>query len=397
MKRISIVFICIVFVTLAGCWDKHEVNEITIVTGLALDRGEKEKYRLTLEIINPPALDPQMAGDTTASVVFSLEGQSFAELANKMNIGYTRNPKFSHMKVLVISKEIAKEGLLEFIDYMERSREIRNDFNVVISEGPAADILKVTYHIQRVSGLKLHSQFKTMVEEWGGEPDIRMREIVNAFISKGIEPTAAVVSIRGEAGEGNMIENIHKVDPDAIVVLDGLAVFNGFHYQGRLAVRDARNVLWLRDKLQSTSFSLTCDKEKVATIRVTNSQTRVHATYEGHVPTFLVDIAFEGRIDSTQCPDDLTDRKVYQKYEALAANAVKEELEKTIEMLQHEFKADIVGFGEHMERQAYPQFQAVKKDWNSEFTKSSFKVKVNPKLRRSGLTKEPFLHKMKEE
>ncbi len=84
MKRTFLISVCILLFLQVGCWDKQEANEITIVTGLAIDKGEQAKYKLSVEVMNPPAMDPQQGGaQHTASVLFALEGESIGELATK--------------------------------------------------------------------------------------------------------------------------------------------------------------------------------------------------------------------------------------------------------------------------------------------------------------------------
>ena len=94
---------------LTGCWDQRELSNITIVTGMAVDKGKKGKYKLTVEAINATELNDQTAGGNSPSVVYSLEGNTIAELAYKMNIGLSKNLIYSHMRVFVISKDIAKQ------------------------------------------------------------------------------------------------------------------------------------------------------------------------------------------------------------------------------------------------------------------------------------------------
>ena len=43
-------------VPLLGCWDLHELNEEAIVTGMAVDKGEKHRFRLTVETMNATEL-----------------------------------------------------------------------------------------------------------------------------------------------------------------------------------------------------------------------------------------------------------------------------------------------------------------------------------------------------
>jgi spore germination protein KC len=383
-------------ILLTGCWDAHELNEISLVTGMAIDKGKDYKYELTIEVLNPPALEAEVAGSQTASIVFSLEGDSVAELAKKMNVGYTRKLKFSHMRVVVISKELASEGLLEFIDFFEADREIRSDFNFLIADNVrASDVLKITYPIQRVSSLKLHVQLDTMVDEWGGDPDIRLKDFLRALVSAGREPVLSMVKVHGPVEKGNTLENMEKIDLDAIAEIQGLAIFKGLEYQGKLPLKHTRNYLLLQDKLKNTSITVACGEDKVMTSRIYNSKTKIKAYYKNNTPHINIDIDLEGRIDLIQCPKDVTKINTYLELEEDFGHSFKAEIEKTIGIMQEEYQLDIFGFGEQMERQAYDDFKKVADHWDKEFARAEVNIDVTLKLRRAGLITNPVFEDIK--
>ncbi|WP_025025510.1 Ger(x)C family spore germination protein [Caldalkalibacillus mannanilyticus] len=394
MKKIGF-FLCI-FLSLfftTGCWDRYELNEISIITGMAIDKGETHKYKLTVEALNPVSLNPMIGGgDDTASVTFEIEGNSIAELHDKINKGYTRRTLLSHMRLVVISEEFGREGMLEFLDFMERNREIRNDFNIVLAEGsPASEVLKITYHLQKVSTLKLFRQLQTMDEEWGGIPDVRLKDMIRALTSPGREPVMTTVRIKGSPEKGNDAQNIRKVDPDAIVVLDGISIFKEFNYLGGLSLNDARNYMWLNNQLDKTTLTIPCENEKITTIRIVDTRTKVEAKYKEGIPHFVVKVENKAQMQAYQCKEDYTKPEIYNKYNIAFSRAIEKELKKTIQTVQEKYKVDIFGFGEHMERQDYQNFKKVKDQWNEEFAKAEVEVQVMTRIRRSGLTTKSFL------
>ncbi len=389
---------CLSLTVITGCWDQAELDDITVVSAIAIDKGKEHKYRLTTEFFNVNALDPDTRGAETASIIFSLEGNTIAELAKKMNVMATRKLIYSHMRVVVMSKEIAQEGLLEFLDFFEADREIRNDFNFLVVDNVAAkDVLKINYPIQQVSSLKIHEQLDTMVKEWGGDPDIRMKDFIVALLSPGREPIAPEVKVIGSPEQGKKRSNMEKVEMDALVILDGLAIFNGMKYVGQLPIKHVRNFLLLQDKLRRTSITTMCGEEKSMAARITNSKTRVKARYDKDLPKFNVNIDLEGRLETIQCPIEIVDLQAYLDMEKQFAKAFEKEIEETIRILQEDFQLDIFGFGEHMERQNYQQFKKVKDEWNEEFAKANIDVNVTLKLRRTGLIHDPFLVEMEDE
>ena len=135
---------------------------------MAIDKGEKGRYKLTIEAINATELNAKTAGGNSPTIVYSLEGDSIEELSQKMNIGVTRNVLYSHMRVLVISKDIASGDMMAFLDAFERSREFREDFDIILAkEGKAADILQVVFTVQKASSLKLMSQLESATKSLG--------------------------------------------------------------------------------------------------------------------------------------------------------------------------------------------------------------------------------------
>jgi len=398
MKQLTIWLILLSFssILLAGCWDREELNEISLITGMAIDKGKNAKYRLSLEGVNAAELNPQTRGQGTPSIVFGLEGNTIAELAHKTNIGFSRKAIFSHMRTVVISDQIAGAGTLEFLDFMERDREIRNDFNIVIAtDCQAVDVLRILYPLQKISTAKIHIQMGTLLKDWGGDPNIRLREFVNAIVSKGRQPVAAVVSIRGSKEKGASADNMQKPTPDAIVEVKGLAVFKGEKMSGILPLQFSRVYLWTQDQLRQTSISVPCQKNKFLNMRVYNSNTNVEVTTEKGKPVIKVGIKVETRLDGSHCLDDIEKVETTMKFETLTADYIRKEVASAISTIQKKYKADIFGFGEKMHISDPKYFNKVKEHWDEEFARAQVKVQVIAKLRRTGLNTNSFLQQMK--
>lgn len=391
MKKLFFLFLFFSLVPLNGCWGLHELNELTIVTGMGIDKGEDHRFLVTLEFLNAPALEEEQ-GTQISAIIFSLEGDSVAEIVKKMNVLATRKLIFSHMRTLVISHEIAEEGFFNFFEFYESDREIRNDFNIVIVENAKArDVLKVIYPIQKVPTMKLSVQLRTMVEEWGGDPDMRLKQLLSALLSPGREPVLAQIEVFGPVEKGNTLRNIEKVDLDTFVGLEGLAIFKGMKYIGVLPVSDTRNFLLLQDKLERTSITANCGEDLITTARIINSKTKIKARYKNGTPSFHINIELEGRVETTQCADDLSELKTILEYEKNLGESFEKEIMNTIKVMQETYQSDIFGFGEHMERQDYKNYKKVKDNWNEEFAKAEIDLNLKLRLRRTGLTSQPFM------
>lgn len=384
--------VCFVFFLsfLTGCWDARELREITVVTGMAIDKGKHKRYKLTVEGLNASELNTKTAKGDAPAVVYGLEGDTVAELSQKMNTGIARKLIYSHVRTVVISKELARKGIIDFLDFLERNREIRDDFLFLISKGRADEILRVTSPIEKASSMKLVVQMRTMANNWGGDPKIRLKDMIDAIVSPGREPVLAAIRVQGNKEKGNSVDNMKKVTPDATVVLDSLTVFKKDKYLGDLNVFDSRNYMMIEDKLKLTSFTIPCRKGKNMIIRVYNGSTGRKAKYIHGKPHIYIDFYLESRLDGTQCEDDLTKTETYVKYEKLISKEVTREVESTIKRVQKKFKVDIFGFGEDMYRQDFKQFEKVKDYWNEEFVRADIQVHTLVMLRRAGIRSKSF-------
>ncbi|MEH7491966.1 Ger(x)C family spore germination protein [Neobacillus niacini] len=395
MKYKTLVQVSVMVLILSGCWDHRELSEITVVVGMAVDKGDNGKYTLTIEGINAKELSDKTSTGFAPSIFYALEGDTLAELSQKMNVGISKNLIYSHMKVLVISEEVLRDGLIDFLDFLERNREIRDDFNLVTTRNvKAADILGVTYLVQKSSSLKLHTQLNSLVESWGGDPNIRLNDFIQAYTSAGKRGVMAALTIQGDPEKGESVENMKKVKPDALVVVDSLAIFKHDKLGAFLPLEDSRNYLWIINKLDKTVLTVECNKDKFLGVRIFNNKTKSKVSLIKGRAVINLRVNGEGYLDSTQCKEDLTQINTFVKYGKLTEKEIKKNLEATIKKLQQEYKADIFGFGEMMYRQDYKNFKRIEKNWDEYFEDAIVNVDVNVKLRRSGVkTKSLFSEK----
>ncbi|SDO36348.1 Ger(x)C family spore germination protein [Halobacillus aidingensis] len=376
---------------LSGCWDTKELNDVAFVTGVAVEQGEDAKFKVTVGVANASQLNVQKSEGNTPSVTFSLEGNSISELLDKMNVGLTRELRFSHTRTLVIGEEVAREGISGFLDYLERSGQFRNNFTMLIAQNiSAADILKTTFPIQKIPSLKVHNQSSTLFEQWGGAPDMKLSDFIAALTSRGRQPVAEALTIVGTPKQGQSVENNKKLEPESLITLVGLAVFKEDKLIGYLNLEETRNYVWTQDLIQTT-LTVPCGEEKYIDVRILNSKSTIHANYDGETPNFQVEIVAESFLNGTQCKDNLEKIETYKKFEKDIEEMVETMILNTVTKVQEEYEVDIFGFGEVMRRQHYQRFEAVKDQWDEQFSKADIDITANIFLRRAGTSNKSFL------
>jgi spore germination protein KC len=400
MKKV--ILLPLVLVLLTGCWDKVELNDVSIITGIAIEKGEDAPYKMSVSSINSIELSKTSATGNTPSTVFSLEGDSVSELSNKMNIGLTRKQIYSHTRIVVIDEEIAKEGLLDFLDFLERSGEFRNDFNILISKGvKASDILKITYSVQKDPSMKIHKQAQALLTEWGGDPGVRLTDFISSLVVEGKHPVATVVSIQGDPKKGASVDNNKMLDPEAIVTMEGLGIFKFDKLVGVLSMEDTRSYLWTED-LKQTNLSVPCgeeeeeDRTKVNDIRIISTSSKRETTYKNGKAELIVKVIGEADLVGTQCSFPLSKADTFEKYEKQTEKFIEDEIKRTIKKVQEDYQIDIFGFGVSLNRSNHKTFKKIKKDWDQYFTEAEVKVDANIFLRRSGIRNDSYIKELQD-
>lgn len=390
------ILICLSSFFLTGCWDKIELNDISIVSGIAVEKGEKAKYKLTVSALNSTELSKIRALGNTANTTFTLEGNSISELSKKMNVGLSRQLIYTHTRILVIDKNIAEEGLMEFLDYLERSGEFRNDFNILVSDGvKASEIIKTTYPIQRDPSLKISKQLASMIEEWGGDPKVRLTDFISAMISNGRQPVCEVVTIKGDSEKGKSVDNNKKNEFDSIVVTKGMAIFQLDKLLGIVSMSDTRNYLWTQG-LKKTNISVKCGKDnqgiiKYNDIQVLTSVPKLKASYKNGKVKLKVDIVGEAKLAGTQCSDLLHKRETYNRYEKELNQSIVNSIKGTISKIQKDYKVDVFGFGEYMDRKDHKTFKKLSNNWDEYFSNATVEVNSQIFLRRTGVRTDSYI------
>ncbi|OIJ12244.1 hypothetical protein BKP37_14285 [Anaerobacillus alkalilacustris] len=395
MRIVRLFLLIILLIGSSGCWDRIELNEVSFVSGIAIEKGDKYNYLLTLEVINAEEFGGETTQGNTGTILFSAEGDSIAELSDRMNVGLTRQLNFSHTRVIVIDEELARQGVSSFLQYFERSAEYRNDFHLVISRGiKAQDIIGTTYPIYRIPSMKMDSQFRSMEEEWGGYPEVRLTDFTHNIIAEGRYPVAAAVTVQGNHKKGKSVENNRKADLDGIVVLNGLSLFDIDKLVGYLSVEQTRDYMWIRNNINKTTVKATTPEEAFFSARIYNSHTTLKANYKNNRPVITIDIVLEGDVLSDESKLTIDKLSRFEQLEEELKKEIETKIKNTVTHVQEEYGIDIFGFGEAMRRQHYQQFKKVKDNWDEEFKKAEINVQAKVFLRRDGIRTRSFLDEM---
>ncbi|MGM0865216.1 MAG: Ger(x)C family spore germination protein [Bacillota bacterium] len=401
MKRIISYFVIIflLLTLLTGCWNRRELNELAITVAMAIDKSDGE-YVVTTQVVNPNQVAAKQGGDKSPVTLYQEKGDTIFEAIRRMTTVTARKLYFPHLRMIVISEELAENGVGETLDFLSRDHEVRTDFYIVIAKDTKAEnVLKVTTGLEDIPANKMFTALETSQGAWAPTMSVTLDKLISEIASEGIHPLLTGIHIIGENRNiGKTMENVQKIKPDVTLKYGGLAVFKEDKLIGWLNESESKAFNYVQGNVASTIGEVPCPegKGKVA-VEVIRSKADLKAKVENESPKGTIEIKVEGNIGDVQCKKlDLTKTKTIDDLEKQSNKVLKKILESTITTAKEEFKVDIFGFGEAIHRSDPDYWKKAKNDWDEKFTDMPIEVKADVQIRRLGTIGNSPLEKTKD-
>ncbi|UNC93842.1 Ger(x)C family spore germination protein [Candidatus Contubernalis alkalaceticus] len=372
----------------SGCWSSKEIDTLAITVAVGIDKS-KDGYLLTMQFLNPRAIasdNPNISPFTN----YSEEGKDLNEIMRRLSTKTGRKIYNSHLRIVVINEDIAKEGIKDLLDFFARHHEFRTDFYFVVARGTTArEVLCILPPLELVSGIKLHDSLDISEKEWAPTKSVRIIELVNDIIADGINPVLTGVEISDEEISTNMMPT------KTLESLGASELANRAQYVGLGAFKEDKLVGWLNeDESKGYNYIIGNVKRTVGyvnygekvkvTSQVMKAKSVKKAFFIDGGPAVEVAISLEADIEAIEGDFDILKEENKKIIEELIAEKIKLMCENIVKKAQKEFKTDIFGFGEVIRRE-YPKFwREIKDDWNSEFVELPVSIAVETKIKQLG-------------
>src|SRR5207253_4416944 len=133
MNRVICIFLMFLLLIsfLTGCWSSKELNELSIVTALGIDKTENG-YLVSAQIINPGEIAGKTSSGRTEVIRFMKSGNTILEAIRKLATDSPRKIYVSHLRVVVFGEKLAREGIGKTLDILSRDHEMRSDFYLMV-------------------------------------------------------------------------------------------------------------------------------------------------------------------------------------------------------------------------------------------------------------------------
>lgn len=398
MLRRTVVFVvCIsMLLMLSGCWNRRELNDLAIALGIGIDK-QGDQYRVSVQIVNPQEIAARNgAANDSPVAIYEETGRTMFECFRKMTTDAPRKIYMSHLRVLVISEEVARDGIKNILDFFARDHELRTDFYVVIArETEAKQIMGILQPIEKVPANNMFKMLQTSERVWAPTTGVFLDDLLSDLMSKSKDATLTGIRILGDAQSGGTIDNLKSSETKASIKYWNIGVFREDKLVGWLSEEESKAYNYIADKVKSTIGTVQCPGgEGLLNFEVIRSETKMKGKVNDGKPSIDLTVRIEQNIGEVACEIDLTKIEIIDKLERLSEEKIRNFITKAIKKTQSKYGADIFGFGEAIHREDPKAWEKLQKNWKTEFPKLPVQVNVEVRIKRTGTQGNSFINKM---
>lgn len=384
-RRTALALLSALLLLASGCWSGKEIEDLSVYVGLGIDSAQKtdfEKYMeqekgsypkqnfLTATVQVVPGSfgkgnSPKESGPDGASYENEqLTGDSLLQVFRQFAVRRERPLIGHHLKVIVISTDISRKARMDqLLDFVLRDNDIRPSCLVLASENRAVDAL-VSVKNNVIPAFYL----KGMVE--------------NMYLNnKVLEPmTLGKLNSAISSKESFLLQNVLSYKGEHL--FSGAAIYRGktLTYAGSLNQEEIEGLSWLRKEARGGTLKVRNDEGYVVLYEIKKIKKRVTPHLKDGKLSFHVQISCRGWLmEDWSVPEEAGTAAYTRRMEELFSKKAEKEIRQVMGKLQHEYKADVVGFGDKV-RIKYPKlWKQVKNDWDTAFSEApvTYEVKLS--------------------
>lgn len=359
MNKILVV-ILLSSVLLTSCWDERILEDLALITVITADLSDEGNIILG-------ASYPEFSkGSNEAEAIIANKAWTTAEgiyklsrLTDKLVIG-------GQAQVLLIGQELARQGISNILDTLQRNVEISSNLYICITEGKANDFLTKAFDDKPIDGFYI-SQLVRKQERINELPATSLSKFTNDFFSIRTDPILPYLILKDKEFEAART-----------------GIFVDDKFVDSISTEETQLLIMLRNDGTSSQFTLNVnpDKNEYATISFVDSFTTVNVFREGEKLKFDVNLKMTADLIEYEARKIIHNEQTFNEIGKKFENHLQKVANEVIARLQREYGSDPIGLGEYA-RPFYNSDMELNK-WREDFKASEINISVDLKIERDG-------------
>lgn len=395
LKKIFAIIIMISNILLSGCWSSREINTLAIAVCTGIDKTDNG-YLITHQVINPKAVALKKNVNQAPVIVYSAEDKDIFQAYRKMTTECPRKIYNSHLRMVVLGEEVAKEGIEKILDIYARDHEFRTDFFFAIAKGTTANnVLSILTTLEVIPGVEMYYSLKTSESAWAPTKSIKIVELINDLLADGKNPVITGIEVTQGVSDSNSTNALMKTNAIKRLKYDSLGVFKKDKLVGWLSEDEAKGFNYIIGNVENTVGYSYLNNDVKITFEATKVSSSIKASLKNGKPSIDVEIRVTQNVGAVTGDFDVSKEENKKTLNDISKQKITILCEEALKKTQNELETDIFGFGEAIHRKYPKLWDKLKDNWNNEFKDIQVNFTVKVETNQLGQITKPFFVKEK--
>ncbi|MFX3648021.1 MAG: Ger(x)C family spore germination protein [Paenibacillus sp.] len=365
-----------ILLLISGCWSSREIEDLSLYVGLGIDVGQvtefekniaaqggnyakQENVTATVQIapgFSDSKKSQQPGSPSSGKTSYSneqLTGDSLLQIFRQFALRRDRPLIGHHLKVIVISKDIAKKyGLDQLLDFVLRDNDIRPNCLVLISHHRAVDVL-TSQDPSRIPAFYLTGITK------------------NSYLSNKILAPVLLSKLDAQMQSGSsfLLQNVLNFNGED--KFSGGSIFDGktTKFIGELSQTDLEGLSWLNPE-EKGGILKTYNKQGFTVVyELKKKKVKINPIVVGDDISFDVKIETKGWLmEDWRAPEEEEKGAYLRELEKEFSDMAEQQIRQLLYKLQHTYKVDVADFRDSLRIKHPKTWKKVKDDWDKIFS-----------------------------
>ncbi len=345
-KLLCIMLSAIICFTLGGCYDSKEISRIAFIIAVGFD---KDTY--SFQIVKPSAFEGESSEDSPL-LTTTVTAPNVYIAMDKLNSSISERCDYSHIKLVLFSRDKLKGGIEDEINAMLKSNDFHPNTRIAMCEDKVSDYFKdMKIPLDANPAEYYENIFKESFTEYS--PDTKLKDMQKTYNSQLI---ANVVPVLNNKSTGMVITRDYKLtditDEQEVLLYH---ILKQKEFEGNYPINDG-TVISLKKKSCKYSIDMT-DKIPLISVKV---------KLDGNI------IWSEGSTDKLQIQE-------------LAKEKLESDITEFLYRCSLHYKADIFDFYKLAKTNYLTIKSWEKEDWQGLYEKTNYNVTIDVNISREGL------------
>ncbi len=382
-----------------GCWNRREPELLGIVLAAGFDYNPEDGlYRVIAEIANPASMGQSNnggdgGGGSGEKSFWTAEaaGHTPFEAVRNLDSISSRQLFWAHCRVVLFSERLARRGLKDVLDLLERGRQFRLIAKPVVVDGDLRKVMDTDFPLEETGAKGLDRFIVTNRFEKSVFPEKDLNELISTLGQQGQEMIIGKLSVPEKEKEDS--KNSLKTGAPPPARVGGSALFRGDRMVGWATDNETLGWAYATGRAFRSILIIESPEKKGSYISIGAFGHNAQMRLQGDADDWRIElkVKIDGRIQDYEGPGKLdSDNELIRALERRSAAAARNRIEALLSRSQ-ELKSDVIGFGNLIYRKNPKLWQQIESRWDEEiYPQLKIDLFVEFNILRSGLTSSPL-------